>query len=95
MIEIKTIVEYREFLEKMKDSYAADNFISNFLHAYSQISVGCSCKRKKRIKVAEAQKIKSIENLSDSFKSEAYKKFDNQTINIYHEDQLVLSIDDE
>lgn len=95
MIEIKTIVEYREFLEKMKDSYAADNFISNFLHAYSQISVGCSCKRKKRIKVAEAQKIKSIENLSNSFKSEAYKKFDNQTINIYHEDQLVLSIDDE
>jgi predicted transcriptional regulator len=95
MIEIKTIVEYREFLEKMKDSYAADNFISNFLHAYSQISVGCSCKRKKRIKVAEAQKIKSIENLSDSFKSEAYKKFDNQTINIYHEDQLVLSIEDE
>ena len=95
MIEIKTIVEYREFLEKMKDSYAADNFISNFLHAYSQISVGCSCKRKKRIKVAEAQKIKSIENLSDSFKSEAYKKFDNQTINIYHEDQLALSIDDE
>jgi len=95
MIEIKTIVEYREFLEKMKDSYAADNFISNFLHAYSQISVGCSCKRKKRIKVAEAQKIKSIENLSDSFKSEAYKKFENQTINIYHEDQLVLSIDDE
>ena len=79
----------------MKDSYAADNFISNFLHAYSQISVGCSCKRKKRIKVAEAQKIKSIENLSNSFKSEAYKKFDNQTINIYHEDQLVLSIDDE
>ena len=95
MIEIKTIVEYREFLEKMKDSYAADNFISNFLHAYSQISVGCSCKRKKRIKVAEAQKIKSIENLSDSFKSEAYKKFENQTINIYHEDQLALSIDDE
>ncbi len=95
MIEIKTIVEYREFLETMKDSYAADNFISNFLHAYSQISVGCSCKRKKRIKVAEAQKIKSIENLSDSFKSEAYKKFDNQTINIYHEDQLALSIDDE
>jgi len=95
MIEIKTIVEYREFLEKMKDSYAADNFISNFLHAYSQISVGCSCKRKKRIKGAEAQKIKSIENLSNSFKSEAYKKFDNQTINIYHEDQLVLSIDDE
>jgi len=95
MIEIKTIVEYREFLEKMKDSYATDNFISNFLYAYDQINVGCSCKRKKRIKVAEAQKIKSIENLSGDFKSEAYKKFDSQTINIYHEDQLVLSIDDE
>jgi hypothetical protein len=95
MIEIKTIVEFREFLEKMEGSYATDNFISNFLHAYSQISVGCSCKRKSKIKVAEAQKMKSIENLSDSFKSEAYKKFDNQTINIYHKDELALSIDDE
>jgi len=92
---VKTIVEYREFLEKMKDSYATDNFISNFLYAYDQINVGCSCKRKKRIKVAEAQKIKSIENLSGDFKSEAHKKFDNQTINIYHEDQLALSINDE
>ncbi len=92
---MKTIVEYREFLEKMKDSYATDNFISNFLYAYDQINVGCSCKRKKRIKVAEAQKIKSIENLSGDFKSEAHKKFDNQTINIYHEDQLALSINDE
>jgi len=95
MIEVKTIIEYREFLEKMKDSYATDNFISNFLYAYDQINVGCSCKRKKRIKVAEAQKIKSIENLSGDFKSEAHKKFDNQTINIYHEDQLALSINDE
>jgi hypothetical protein len=95
VIEVKTIVEYREFLEKMKDSYATDNFISNFLYAYDQINVGCSCKRKKRIKVAEAQKIKSIENLSGDFKSEAHKKFDNQTINIYHEDQLALSINDE
>jgi hypothetical protein len=95
MIEVKTIVEYREFLEKMKDSYATDNYISNFLYAYDQINVGCSCKKKKRIKTAEAQKIKSIKNLSEGFKSEAYKKFDNQTINIYHEDQLVLSIDDE
>ena len=92
---MKTIVEYREFLEKMKDSYATDNFISNFLDAYDQINIGCSCKRKKRIKVAEAQKIKSIENLSGDFKSEAHKKFDNQTINIYHEDQLALSINDE
>ena len=92
---MKTIVEYREFLEKMKDSYATDNFISNFLYAYDQINVGCSCKRKKRIRVAEAQKIKSIENLSGDFKSEAHKKFDNQTINIYHEDQLALSINDE
>lgn len=95
MIEIKTIVEFREFLEKMEGSYATDNFISNFLYAYSQISVGCNCKRKSKIKVTEAQKMKSIENLSDSFKSEAYKKFDNQTINIYHKDELVLSIDDE
>jgi hypothetical protein len=42
MIEVKTIVEYREFLEKMKDSYATDNYISNFLYAYDQINVGCS-----------------------------------------------------
>ena len=54
MIEIRTILDYRDFLEKMTSHHRLDNFMLNFIRAFSNIRVGCSCKKKARIENVNA-----------------------------------------
>ena len=94
MINIKNINDYKNFLESMNGLYSSDNFISNFLYAFSRIHVGCACKRKARINATEQRKNESIANLSNDFKTKALEKF-NEEINFYSGDELILSIKNE
>ena len=94
MIEIKNISDYKNFLESMSDLCTNDNFISNFLHAFNRIHVGCACKIKARINATEQRKNESIANLSNDFKTKALEKF-NEEINFYSGDELILSIKNE
>ena len=94
MIEVKTITDYKNLLDDMQGEYPADNFISNFLHAFNNINVGCSCKKKARIASANKRKEESIQNLSEDFKNLALLKF-NETIVFYNDNEIILTITNE
>ena len=51
----------------MANFHKLDNLMVNFLHAFNNIAVGCSCKRKARIGSTNLRKKESIENMSQSF----------------------------
>ena len=65
MIEIRTITEYKDFLSGLPPA-KLDNFMTNFIFAFSQIGVGCNCRRKMRIRATEERKLQSISNMSRS-----------------------------
>jgi len=95
MIEVRTGPEFKNFLDNFEGQYPKDNFISNFLHAYHNVGVGCRCKRKAKIKAAEARHGEALRNLTEEFKKTVAEKHKEETVNFYYENALVLSINNE
>ena len=50
MTEIRTIQDYKRFIDEMAPFHKPDNLMINFIHSFNSIAVGCSCKRKARIR---------------------------------------------
>ena len=94
MIEIRTITEYKNFLSGLP-SAKLDNFMTNFIFAYSQIGVGCTCKRKMRIRATEERKLQSINNISKSCEETIREKHENIKIIFYHNNELIKTIGNE
>ena len=92
MTEIKTIQEYKSFIETMANFHKLDNLMVNFLHAFNNITVGCSCKRKARIGSTNLRKKESIENMSQSFIA-AVKENIKEDLSFYHNNEQILFIE--
>ena len=94
MIEIRTITEYKDFLSGLPPA-KLDNFMTNFIFAFSQIGVGCNCRRKMRIRATEERKLQSISNMSRSTEETIQEKHENIKIIFYHNNELIKTIGDE
>lgn len=95
MIEIRTILDYRDFLEKMTSHHRLDNFMLNFIRAFSNIRVGCSCKKKARIAATNKRKEESIMNMSQSFIQAIKDSHQDVKVAFYQDDQIVLTVENE
>ena len=95
MIEIRTLSDYRNFLEKMTSYHRLDNFMLNFIRAFSNIRVGCSCKKKARIAGANQRKEESIMNMSQSFIQAIKDSHQDVKVAFYQNDQIVLTVENE
>ena len=94
MIEIRTITEYKNFLSDFPAS-ELDNFMTNFIFAFSQIGIGCNCKKKVRIRATEERKLHSINNMSRSTEETIQEKYKNDKITFYHNNELIKTIGNE
>ena len=94
MIEIRTITEYKDFLTGLPPA-KLDNFMTNFIFAFSQIGVGCNCRRKMRIRATEERKLQSINNISKSCEETIREKHENIKIIFYHNNELIKAIGNE
>tara|TARA_Y100000361_G_scaffold152921_1_gene173488 strand:- start:500 stop:778 length:279 start_codon:yes stop_codon:yes gene_type:complete len=89
-MNIKNSFEYKNFLDSLDGLHNPDNFMVNFLHAFNRIGVGCRCRLKSRLNIAESKRIESINNLTENFKKIAFEK--HGKINFYNNEQLINSI---
>ena len=69
--------------------------MTNFIFAYSQIGVGCNCRRKMRIRATEERKLQSINNISKSCEETIREKHENIKIIFYHNNELIKTIGNE
>jgi len=93
MIEVRTITDYKNFLSNLP-SAKLDNFMANFMLSFSQIRVGCSCKRKVRIRATEERKLQSINNITKSSEEAIQETYKNKII-FYHDDKPIKTIENE
>ena len=87
-------MEYKNFLSGLPPA-KLDNFMTNFIFAFLQIGVGCSCRRKMRIRTTEERKLQSITNMSKSSEVAIQEKHENTKIIFYHDNELIKTIGNE
>lgn len=93
--EIKTARDYFIFLQDFPDISKKDVATFNFIRSFKTVNVGCSCKKKTRIKVCLYNKKKSVENIYKNFKQnivDFYENLDYKEIRFYEEGILFKSI---
>ena len=67
----------------------------NFIRAFSNIRVGCSCKKKARIAATNNIKEESIMNMSQSFIQAIKDSHQDVKVAFYQNDQIVLTVENE
>jgi hypothetical protein len=69
--------------------------MANFMFAFSQIRVGCSCKIKARVRGTEERKLQSINNMPKSSEGIIQETYKDNKIIFYHDDKPIKTIENE
>ena len=93
MTEIRTIQDYKRFIDEMAPFHKPDNLMINFIHSFNSIAVGCSCKRKARIRAANMRKNDSMTNLPESFIEAVRQQYLNLPVFLYQDENHILTIE--